>query len=191
MDIGRRLNSCDSYPRRKFKNPAPISCSTGPMLSPTAISFELHAKTAEKIDLEMCTFRNFGGSVTLTLTLDRVEVTLVCICVEVYPHTKFQATGQPMSQTQASDASTSRLPRYEAKCVQRMYFQWGSVPLRSDIKGTELPPANILIPLERQSIALQQFLYNETLQQTSSPLLSKIFHSSDREKTRPVSQGHK
>jgi len=27
--------------------------------------------------------------------------------------------------------------------------------LRSDIKGTELPPANILIPLERQLIALR------------------------------------
>jgi len=24
---------------------------------------------------------------------------------------------------------TSRLPRYEAKCVQRRCFQWGSVPL--------------------------------------------------------------
>ena len=50
---------------------------------------------------------------------------------------------------------TSRLPRYEAKCVQRKCFQCGSVPLRSDIKGTELPPANIFIPLERQLIALQ------------------------------------
>ena len=30
-----------------------------------------------------------------------------------------------------------------------------SVPLRSDVKGMELPPANILIPLERQLIALQ------------------------------------
>jgi len=30
-----------------------------------------------------------------------------------------------------------------------------SVPLRSDIKGTELPPANILIPVERQLIALE------------------------------------
>jgi len=30
-----------------------------------------------------------------------------------------------------------------------------SVPLHSDIKGMELPPANILIPLERQLIALQ------------------------------------
>jgi len=35
---------------------------------------------AEKIDLENCNFRNFRSSVTFTLTLDRVEVTLVCIC---------------------------------------------------------------------------------------------------------------
>jgi len=68
---------------------------------------------------------------------------------------QYQATGQPVSRTQASDAMTSRMPRYEAKCVQRRCFQWGSVLLRSDIKGTELPPTNILIPLERQLIALQ------------------------------------
>ena len=68
---------------------------------------------------------------------------------------QFQATGQPVSRTQASDAVTSRLPRYEAKYVQCRCFQCGSVPLCSDIKGTELPPANILIPLERQLIALQ------------------------------------
>jgi len=68
---------------------------------------------------------------------------------------QFQATGQPLSRTQASDAMTSQLPRYEAKCVQRRCFQCGSVPLRSDMKGTELPPDNILIPLERQLIALQ------------------------------------
>jgi len=34
---------------------------------------------AEEIDLEKCNFRNFLSSMTLTLTLDRVEVTLVCI----------------------------------------------------------------------------------------------------------------
>ena len=62
---------------------------------------------------------------------------------------------QPVSRTQASDAMTPRLPRYEAKCMQRRCFQCRSVPLRSDIKGTEQPPANILIPLERQSSALQ------------------------------------
>ena len=73
---------------------------------------------------------------------------------------------------------TSRLPHYEAKCVQRRCFQCGSVPLRSDIKGTELPSANILLPLERQLIALQlcrwDLLYNETFQQTFRPLLSKL-----------------
>jgi len=60
---------------------------------------------------------------------------------------QFQATGQPVSRTQASDAMTPRLPRYEAKCVQCRCFQCGSVPLRSHIKGTELPLANILTPL--------------------------------------------
>ena len=114
------------------------------------------------------------------------------VCLSVCSHTstrrpasadrtarrQFQATGQPVSRTQASDAMTLRLPRYEAKCVQRRCFQCGSVPLRSDIKGTQLPPANILIPLERQLIALQlcrwQFLNNETLQQIFRPLLSKL-----------------
>jgi len=80
MDIGQSLNSRDSFPGRKFKNRAPTSGSPGPVLSPKTITFELHAKTAEEIDIEKCTFRNFGSSVTLTLTLDRVEVTLVCIC---------------------------------------------------------------------------------------------------------------
>jgi len=50
-----------------------------------------------------------------------------------------EITGQPMSRTQASDATSGRLPHYKAKGVQHMRFQWGSVPLRSDIKGTELP----------------------------------------------------
>ena len=85
MDIWCSLNSRDSFPGRKFKNRAPTSCSPGPVLSSPIITFELHAKTAEEIDLEKCTFRNFGSSVTLTLTLDRVEVTLVCICGQGLP----------------------------------------------------------------------------------------------------------
>jgi len=81
------LNSRDSFPGRKFKNRAPTSCSPGPVLSPPTITFELHAKTVEEIDLEKCTFRNFGSCVTLTLTLtlDGVEVTLVCICGQGLP----------------------------------------------------------------------------------------------------------
>jgi len=46
------------------------------------------------------------------------------------------------------------------------------------IKETELPPANVLIALERQltvlQLCLRHFLYNETLQQISRPLLSKL-----------------
>jgi len=74
------LNSRASFPRWKFKNRAPTSCTPGPMLWPPTISFELHSEMAEEIDLEKCTFPNFGSSVTLTLTLDRVEVILVRIC---------------------------------------------------------------------------------------------------------------
>jgi len=85
---------------------------------------------------------------------------------------QFQATGQPVSRTQASDAMTKWLPRYEAECAQCRCLQCRSVPSRSDIKAMELPPTNILIPLERQLIALQlcrrNFLYNETFQHFSS-----------------------
>jgi len=42
----------------------------------------------EEIDIEKCNFRNFSSPVTLTLTLDRVEVTLVRILVKIYPNTK-------------------------------------------------------------------------------------------------------
>jgi len=56
IDIGRSLNSRDSFPRRKFQNRAPISCSPGPILWPTTISFELHAEMAEEIALEMCSY---------------------------------------------------------------------------------------------------------------------------------------
>ena len=66
-----------------FKNLALTSCSPGPILSLSTVSFELHAKMAEEVDLEKCTFRNFGSSVTLTL--DRVEVTLVRICGRSLP----------------------------------------------------------------------------------------------------------
>jgi len=54
IDIPRSLNSCDSFPRRKVENRAQTRCSPGPTLSLTNISFELHAKVAEEIDLEMC-----------------------------------------------------------------------------------------------------------------------------------------
>jgi len=57
IDIGRSLNCHDSFPTWKFKNRAPTSCSPGPILWPPTISFELHAKMAEEIDVEM---RSYG-----------------------------------------------------------------------------------------------------------------------------------
>ena len=56
MDIQRSLNSRDSFPRREFENRAPTSCRSGPILSPSTSSFELHVKVAEEIDLEMCSY---------------------------------------------------------------------------------------------------------------------------------------
>jgi len=57
--------------------------------------------------------------------------------------------GQPVSRTQLVTLVGG------CRAMKRTVWNarpsnWGSVPLRADIKGTELPPANILIPLERQ-----------------------------------------
>jgi len=60
----------DSFLRRKLENRSPI-------LSLLTISFELHAKMVEEIDLENCNFRKFR--IPVTLTLDWVEVILMCI----------------------------------------------------------------------------------------------------------------
>ena len=45
-----------------------------------------------------------------------------------------EITAQPVSRTQASDAS-GRLPRYEAKCVQRTRFQWRIGPFAFKYQG--------------------------------------------------------
>jgi len=47
---------------------------------------------AEEIDLEKCTFRNFGSSVTLTL--DGVEVTLVRMCGPGVPTPNYMEIGK-------------------------------------------------------------------------------------------------
>ena len=67
----------------------------------------------------------------------------------------------------------------QGKMCQNLLPSGGGGSVSEEISGgTGRPPANILIPLERQLIALQlcrsQFLYNETLQQTFCPLLSKL-----------------
>ena len=67
----------------------------------------------------------------------------------------------------------------EGKMCQNSLPSGGGGPVSAKISGGRgHPPANILIPLERQLIALQlclrQFLYNETLQQTFLPVLPKL-----------------
>jgi len=56
IDIQGTLNCRDSFLRRKFENRSPASCRPGPILSSPTISFELHTKVAEEIDLEMCSY---------------------------------------------------------------------------------------------------------------------------------------
>jgi len=50
------LNSRDSFPGRKFENRTPTSCRPRAVVSPSTISFDVHAKVAEEIDLEMCSY---------------------------------------------------------------------------------------------------------------------------------------
>jgi len=51
-----------------------------------SVLIELHAKTAEKIHLEKCNFRNVGSSVFLTLTLDGSRSHWYTYLVEVHTH---------------------------------------------------------------------------------------------------------
>jgi len=71
----REVRTCDSFLKRKLENRALTGCRLDPVLSWSAISFELHAKMAEEIRVEKCNFRKFRSPVTLTLTLGRVKVT--------------------------------------------------------------------------------------------------------------------
>jgi len=96
IDILRSLNSHDSFPKRKFENRAQTSYRLGVIKSLPTISFEFHAKTAEEIDLEKCNFRNFRSSVTLTLTLDQFEVTLVRISGRALPTHQIRAKSEKL-----------------------------------------------------------------------------------------------
>jgi len=50
------MNCSATFPRKKFENRATIGCRPGPILSTSSISFELHAKVVEEIDLETCSY---------------------------------------------------------------------------------------------------------------------------------------
>ena len=56
INIPWSVNCSDTFPRMKFKNRAPTGCRSGPILSTSTISFELHVKVAEEIDVETCSY---------------------------------------------------------------------------------------------------------------------------------------
>jgi len=68
----------------------------------------------------------------------------------------FRLLANQWAERRLVHAMTSRLPRYEAKCVQRRCFLCGSVPTPFAFRhqGNGATPSQ-LIPLERQLIALQ------------------------------------
>jgi len=54
------LNSRDSFPGRKFENLSPTSCRPGTIVSLSTISFDVHVKVAEEINLEMCSYEQLS-----------------------------------------------------------------------------------------------------------------------------------
>jgi len=74
-----------AFLERNFKKRAPTSCGPGPI---TNHQFWAPCENEEEIDLAQSIFRNFGRSVTFTLTLDRSRSHWCAYVVEVYPHTK-------------------------------------------------------------------------------------------------------
>jgi len=95
---------------------------------------------------------------------------------------QFQATGQPVSWMQASDAMTSLLPSYEAKCVQHMMVLPMRVgPFAFKYQGNGATPCQYLDTTQKAidcaTTLPREFLCNETLQQTFRPVLSKLPNS--------------
>jgi len=50
------MNCSDTFHRRKFENRTPTSCIPRAVVSLSTSSFDVHAKVAEEIDLEMCSY---------------------------------------------------------------------------------------------------------------------------------------
>ena len=81
IDIRGPFNCRDSFHRRKFENRAPTSCRPGPILSPPTISFELHAKWANDIDLEVCSYGQLSEvQMLLDLGSDQGHINIHSTC---------------------------------------------------------------------------------------------------------------
>jgi len=101
----------------------PTSCRLCSILSQSTISFELYAKIAEETDLEKCNFRNFRSSVTLILTLDQVEVILVCICGRGQPTHQIRSKSKQNLFCGRTDVRTDR-PEFQSIRYIFMDYQY-------------------------------------------------------------------
>jgi len=98
------LNASDTFPRRKFENRAPTSCRTGPILSTSTISFELHAKVVEKIDLEMCIY----GQLSEVQMVPDLDLDLGSYQGHINIHSTCRTTSMPKYVTVASRTAEIR-----------------------------------------------------------------------------------
>jgi len=80
----------------------------------------LHLKAYSCLVPKICRqnlYTSFGTIVYVVSWVSRRDMTRRPASTDRTARRQFQATGQPVSRTQSSDAMTSRLPRYEAYSV--------------------------------------------------------------------------
>ena len=139
--ITRRPASADRTACHQFQAVFPVI--TGSF--PTNVIAHLHGFSMDLITVSVDSTVGINIGLTVDPTIDPT--------VEI--------TGQPVSRMQASDASGGCRAMRQSVCNARA-SNGGSVPLHSGIKGREIPPGNILIPLKKQLIALQLCAYSFT-----------------------------
>jgi len=98
IDIRQSLNCHHSFRRGKFWNRTLISCRTGPILWPSTISFELHVKVAEEIDVEICSY----GQLSEVQMVRDLDVNLGSGQGHINIHSTCRTTSTPNHVTVAS-----------------------------------------------------------------------------------------
>jgi len=169
MITTRRPASADRTARRQFQAVFPVITSN----FPTNVIAHL-----DGLSMDLTVGRTVGPAVDSTVGRTVWLTVKLCRPKHLFDSRSnyWSNCGNHWPTSEPNDAS-GRLPRYGANCVQRTRLGVGAFACRH--QGNRATPAHMLIPLERQLIALQlcrwQFLYNETLQQTSRSLLSKLY----------------
>jgi len=118
IDIRVSLNSHDSFPGRKFENRTPTSCRTGAIVSLSTISFDVHAKMAEEIDLEMCSY----GQLSEVEVVCDLDLDLGSDQGHVKVHSTCRTTCTPIQLTVAS--STTEIWPFEFRQISTLDEVW-------------------------------------------------------------------